>query len=67
MWQWLSTGKKKTQKKLGACYDCNTAVKKMNIVLIVPDDLSNGNPECNGGIQNYSEVTAGQGEAATQS
>lgn len=50
---------------------CNTAVKKKkkkkNIVLIVPDDLSNGNPECNGGIQNYSEVTAGQGEAATQS
>lgn len=56
---------------MGACYDCNTAVKKKkkkkNIVLIVPDDLSNGNPECNGGIQNYSEVTAGQGEAATQS
>lgn len=68
MWQWLSTvGKKNKNGRLL----CNTAVKKKkkkkNIVLIVPDDLSNGNPECNGGIQNYSEVTAGQGEAATQS
>lgn len=45
-------------------YDRST---KTNIVLIVPDDLSNGNPECCRGIQNYSEVTGGQGEAATQS
>lgn len=38
---------------------------EINFVLIVLDDLSNGIPECNSGIQNHSEVTGGQGEAAT--
>lgn len=39
----------------------------MNIVLIGSGDISNGSLERSSGIQNYSEVTAGQGEAAAQS
>lgn len=48
--------------KIEACYDHST---KMNIVLIVPDNSFNGIPECSDGIHNNSEVTGGQGEAAT--
>lgn len=48
--------------KIEACYDHST---KINIVLIVPDNSFNGIPECSDGIHNNSEVTGGQGEAAT--
>lgn len=39
--------------KIEACYDHST---KINIVLIVPDDLFNGNPECGDSIHNSREV-----------
>lgn len=61
MWQWLKKKKKKIHKEY-----CDHSTK-MNIVLIGSGDISNGSPERSSGIQNYSEVTAGQGEAAAQS
>lgn len=62
---WLNVAVAKKNKNPHKEYCDHSA--KMNIVLIGCGDISNGSSERSSGIQNYSGVTAGQGEAAAQS